>query len=52
MSEKTKERLSIYLTIIQNPSIGEGLKTYVEDELVLLLKGLKDPEVTTDSTSL
>jgi len=52
MSEKTKERLSIYLTIVQYPTIGEELRSYVEGELVLLLKGLKDPEVTSESTSL
>lgn len=52
MSEKTKERLSIYLTVLQYPTIGEVLRSYVEGELTELLKDLKDPEVTTDSTSL
>ena len=51
MTNETKERLSIYLTVLQYPTLGTELKSYVEVELLLILKGLKDPVVTTDSAN-
>ncbi len=38
MKESNREKLSILLTIINYPTIGSTLRTYCEDELVLLLK--------------